>query len=425
MAGMFYSMQEASEKLKISPEQLHQLVADGRLREFRDGANMLFKVDEVDALHASGAPIPTAEAPAEQAPAEVPIEEIPVEAPAEETPIEAPAEEEAIVLEIVDNGSVAEPEPVAEMEPVLEPEPIVEAEPVIEPEPVAEAEPVAEMEPVEEIELVAEAEPFADSGSGEVTLESEEIDQVEQHDTNELLGLDSFGGLDSLEGSGGADQGTDDTFTGLVDGTSVEPSLEDIEEDVNLDTFGSGSGLLDLSLQADDTSLGGILDEIYTAEGEQETSESPALEMDDGMGGPVAMMPVERDLEVAEAAPVAGAVAFEIAPDAVSNAMGWMLFLPLLAVVIAAVAALSGVGDIMTGLVSSLSSFEAPGGVHIIWYVMGGAAVLSCGIVGGASMVGGGEAKPKKVKPPKAKKEKKPKKVKEKKPKKEKKKKKK
>ena len=36
---------------------------------------------------------------------------------------------------------------------------------------------------------------------------------------------------------------------------------------MNLDTFGSVSGLLDLSLQADDTSLGGILDEIYTPGG--------------------------------------------------------------------------------------------------------------------------------------------------------------
>ncbi len=47
-----------------------------------------------------------------------------------------------------------------------------------------------------------------------------------------------------------------------------EASLEEIEKDASLDTFGSGSGLLDLSLQADDTSLGGILDEIYTPGGE-------------------------------------------------------------------------------------------------------------------------------------------------------------
>ncbi|MDD5191765.1 MAG: hypothetical protein PHH54_05255 [Candidatus Nanoarchaeia archaeon] len=49
-----------------------------------------------------------------------------------------------------------------------------------------------------------------------------------------------------------------------------EPTLEEIEGDVNLDTFGSGSGLLDLSLQADDTSLRGFLDEIYTPENQHE-----------------------------------------------------------------------------------------------------------------------------------------------------------
>jgi len=40
----------------------------------------------------------------------------------------------------------------------------------------------------------------------------------------------------------------------------------EIESDVNLDSFGSGSGLLDLSWHNDDTSLGGLLDEIYTGE---------------------------------------------------------------------------------------------------------------------------------------------------------------
>ena len=72
---------------------------------------------------------------------------------------------------------------------------------------------------------------------------------------------------------------TDDTMgetagTMGTTGTTPEASLEEIEEDVNLDSFGSGSGLLDLSLQADDTSLGGILDEIYTTEGAEEGQET-------------------------------------------------------------------------------------------------------------------------------------------------------
>jgi hypothetical protein len=63
-------------------------------------------------------------------------------------------------------------------------------------------------------------------------------------------------------------------------GSSAEASLEEIEDDVSLDSFGSGSGLLDLSLQADDTSLGGILDEIYTPEGEGKAK--PADEAGEG-----------------------------------------------------------------------------------------------------------------------------------------------
>ena len=50
MAGMFYSVEEAVEKLNMTEEQLKELVRGGKLREFRDGSNVLFKVDEVEAL---------------------------------------------------------------------------------------------------------------------------------------------------------------------------------------------------------------------------------------------------------------------------------------------------------------------------------------------------------------------------------------
>ena len=50
MAGMFYSLQEAAEKLNKSEEDIKQIVQEGKLREFRDGPNLLFKVEEVKAL---------------------------------------------------------------------------------------------------------------------------------------------------------------------------------------------------------------------------------------------------------------------------------------------------------------------------------------------------------------------------------------
>lgn len=50
MAGMFYSIEEVAEKLGKTAEQVEELVHQGKLREFRDGPNVLFKVDEVESL---------------------------------------------------------------------------------------------------------------------------------------------------------------------------------------------------------------------------------------------------------------------------------------------------------------------------------------------------------------------------------------
>ncbi|GAI28364.1 unnamed protein product, partial [marine sediment metagenome] len=44
MAGMFYSLKEAAEKLNKTEEEVQEIVKRGRLREFRDGPNLLFKV---------------------------------------------------------------------------------------------------------------------------------------------------------------------------------------------------------------------------------------------------------------------------------------------------------------------------------------------------------------------------------------------
>ena len=50
MAKMFYTTDEATQKLSISADQLKQLVSENKLREFRDGARVMFKVDQIDKL---------------------------------------------------------------------------------------------------------------------------------------------------------------------------------------------------------------------------------------------------------------------------------------------------------------------------------------------------------------------------------------
>lgn len=72
MAKMFYSLEETAQKLGITPEQVKQLVVEGKLQQFRDRTNLMFKRDQVDQLAqemasagsaagGSGGPIPLAE----------------------------------------------------------------------------------------------------------------------------------------------------------------------------------------------------------------------------------------------------------------------------------------------------------------------------------------------------------------------------
>lgn len=52
MAKMFYTMEEARAALGRTEEEIKQLSRDGRLREFRDGQRLMFKADQVEQLKA-------------------------------------------------------------------------------------------------------------------------------------------------------------------------------------------------------------------------------------------------------------------------------------------------------------------------------------------------------------------------------------
>ncbi len=53
MAKMYYSLEEVTKMLGCSEEQLRALVRNGKLREFRDAGRVNYRVDEVDMLAAS------------------------------------------------------------------------------------------------------------------------------------------------------------------------------------------------------------------------------------------------------------------------------------------------------------------------------------------------------------------------------------
>jgi excisionase family DNA binding protein len=458
MAGMFYSLQEAAEKLNLTEEQLKELVQEGRLREFRDGPNLLFKIDEVEALMpefevvepvAAAPEVTEPEMPAPEAEEGTAVEleapepeaeegtevELEVPEPEAEAPktVELEAPEPKASEAEMSEPEAEEPEEISELEALSEEEvPSLEA---LEAEMAEMEEPTAEVpeaeEPMPEAPIAEAPEPVAPEPS-ESAADSDEILLAPETGaplmSNDLTDADTA--LTGLGTSvlGETDQDyaiTDDTMaetaipTGPT-GTTPEVPLEEIEGDVNLDTFGSGSGLLDLSLQADDTSLGGILDEIYTAEGE-------GKELGEAEGDSAAAMVAEADEMIPEeeiaapqAVPEMAALArptIEMAPDAQSNTLGMLLFLPLAVVIYTTVVAVSGLRGEMPSILGSIQAF--------IWYIMGGAAVVAGLVVVAAFMFTGErgtaapkEKKAKKVKVKKEKKAKEPKKPKEKKPKK-------
>ena len=442
MAGMFYSLKETAERLGKTEDEVRQLAVDGKLREFRDGSNLLFKIEEVNALLAEDIDVdmdlelePEAAEPVADMEEALGLEPV-AEEPGEEEPLleldgetAAPAGEE--LLELEETAAPAAEEP---MEMELELEPAAEDE-------TPDLELSAEAESTGELELgldgaedtaaaLSDDDVLADiSGSGTAVTPSEEESEISLAPETGMLGADSdITDMDTaLTGQGinvlgetDADYDvTDDSLAETVGpaGTSTEASLEEIEDDVNLDSFGSGSGLLDLSLQADDTSLGGILDEIYTADGGEEAGEPSDADMVEDMATEAdeVSMP-EEDMGAPEpivAVPTMTTAIVEAAPDTQSNILGGLLFLPLLALLYAAIVAISAQRGFMPSILESIQG--------MIWYIVGGAIVVSLIVAGASFAAGGGDGtrtkapkkakakKEKKAKEPKAKKEKAPK----------------
>lgn len=155
---------------------------------------------------------------------------------------------------------------------------------------------------VDQIDLLA-----GDEDHGEVHLELE--------DTAGASGLGltgtgtgtgfSLGGsgvplVDSSEGTGISVFDTDHG-----DESGEQTRVGDYEEDLNLEAVGSGSGLLDLTRESDDTSLGAeLLEEVYSGEENIEIptnasglfeaagADAPVEEIAAGAGAGIAAMPV-------------------------------------------------------------------------------------------------------------------------------------
>jgi len=126
--------------------------------------------------------------------------------------------------------------------------------------------------------------------------------------------------------------------------TQIAPSLED---QISLEGAGSGSGLLDLTRESDDTSLGAeLLDEIYPGESETLAAEGPETP---AVAAPSAEMAPPAYPEAAYAAPVE-----VVEPDATAPAFAGLTIIALIVLVVLGIAAAAGVREVQPAFLTSI-----------------------------------------------------------------------
>lgn len=421
MAGMFYSLKQTASKLGVTEQEVRQMVKEGRLREFRDGPNLLFKIDEVEALakeltskasQPQGGPsdeqlVLEQEQPSEGLGPEE-LESLFASEGSEEVPTAGP-EEQQQTLEQVGQEELLLAGPQGQQEGSEGPqsedlESLFAADQQEVPKGQGEAAEGAVPELSDTLGV-----PSPEGSSEEVLLAPESGATTAAKDQTALDTTLTGEGVSVL---GPSDEGyklTDDTLAETMAGlgSSEEASLEEIEKDVNLDTFGSGSGLLDLSLQADDTSLGGVLDEIYTPEGQKEAEPgqgSGAIAAE--VAAETEQIPPSPELGIPGIAQVPGSVslAVPVGPDPAEGLISGLLGISLL------VAAYTLVATV------SVHMFKATPGLVVVTkqfivYAIGGLAVVSLVLSVMALLKGSSIGKASGPRPPKPKKAKKDKKA--------------
>ena len=358
----YYDMQEVAGKLRKTEDEVQELVKQGQLHQYMDSGKAVFKVEDVDTLT-----------------------------------------EEIVGLDISSIGLDSD-----NLETVIQLEETAEIK----------------LEPDEDDEEATKS-----AGPDDMELDIEP-DMPGQKESEGGFGLSQMGDLtmgDTNVSTVGINilSGTGDAYK-LTEDTKAETSAEDIDDldsldaDANLESFGSGSGLLDLSLQADDTSLGAVLDDILPA-GAEEGGGGADFPVDE-----VGLVDETEDLltgadsaiqsPTGATAPMGAAVIpgtvqiTAVSVDPRTSIFGILMFLPMLALILAAVVLTAAIQNIVPALIKPLVVTEIAG-VSLVWIIVGGMTALLLLILAVAALTGGSSGgtktkkakKPKKVKPVKKK----------------------
>ncbi len=287
MAKMFYTLEEAAEKLGVDAQTVKDMAARNELQQFRDGDKLMFKRDQIDAKASSGA----------------------------------------------SDGPIS----------------------------------------------------LADSAIDDAITLKDDTAASPAIDPNEATGISVF------------DAGEIDAADPLAQTQVTGPMIDD--EELALESVGSGSGLLDLTRESDDTSLGAeLLDEIYpggdTGTGTGISMESAvgssgvfdgAISMETGASGPsglenLSASPAPQTVGVA---PAVGGMAYDESDDPAGSWFGaGMLFGVMLALIVALAAVIPAVAGVEGSIVEALypkennaysptNVYAVAGGLFVVSLVLG------------------------------------------------------
>jgi hypothetical protein len=226
MAKMFYTLEETKAALGKNEEEIKQLAREGRLREFRDGPRLMFKADQVESIknelglggagaHDSGIGISDTGAP----------------------------------IGLVDSRSAS-------------------ASGISLADTDAKSGGSAGLSLGGSIGGSMSGIPLTSSGTGMPPLKDDTALAADLGLSGSMGGVPSPGSRTGLSGGSMAGGSGVNVITPGDTGEHVDPSAQtniasNVPDQVNLEGVGSGSGLLDLTRESDDTSLGAeLLDEI-------------------------------------------------------------------------------------------------------------------------------------------------------------------
>jgi len=307
MSKMFYTLPEAAERLGKSEDEVRKMAETGQIQEFRDRDKLMFKVDQVDLL------------------------------------ADDSEEEEQEPDAGVGRGDPAE---MSSMIPLAADETGGGSSMLSLEESSA---PAAEPEPAP-----AKGSEEADTGPGEVGEEKEESAAFDLEASSDetassgSAGSGSGSGLGDSRGKSGVSIFDADELEEADPSAVTQVSDEGGLDDLSLENVGSGSGLMDLTRESDDTSLGtdAFLDELSSDSagsmaGAAASGEMPtATDLFEG---------AEQEPETAPAAPAAVAAAPEAYDGKGSGLVGGLAFGAVIALAVGVLSVVTGMMGVVDG----------------------------------------------------------------------------